>query len=179
MNDAQIAILRAALLADQDPAVAAAVAARNDTETARLYNLPSTFVIWKKDTSKQAIFGATTWKNFTPADSPDSTAIYTNRALACQSRQFNIQTMMISPGETLDMSQPNTRNGIKDAVENIPSGVGGALLDAGWTAIKAVSTRFATVAEKLFATGTGTAGTPGVLTLEGAVTTDDIGRALN
>jgi hypothetical protein len=49
---------------------------------------------------------------------------------------------------------------------NVPSGVGGATQDAGWLGagrVKATITRFATAAEKVFATGTGTTGTPGVL----------------
>jgi len=179
LTDTQRTTLAAAIRADASPEVVAALAGRNDTELVRLYNLPSTFVIWKKNTSKQDIFGAIAWKNLTPADAPDGTAAYTNRALACQSRQFNIQTMLISPGESLDMTKANIRTGVKDAVEGVPSGAGGALLDAGWTAIKAASTRLATVAETLFATGTGTNGSPGALTVEGSIDTEDVGRALN
>lgn len=175
----QIPVLRTALLADTNPDVVAARDARNDTEVARLYNLPSTFVAWKKDTSKSDIFGALTWKNFTPVDAPDGTVIWSNRCFLCQCKQMNLQTMLISPGNMLDMSDSGIRDGIKDAVQNLPAGASGALLDAGWAAVKVVSIRFATVAEKVFATGTGTNGTPGLLVFSGAVTIDDIGKALN
>jgi len=172
----QLITLKAAIAADLDPAVVAAVAANNDTELARLYNADSLFVVWKQDTRKSDIFGAVTWKNFTPVDVPDGTVIYTNRAIACQSSQFNMQTMLISPGDSLNMALANIRNGIKDSVQNLPSGASGALLDAGWAAIKDVSIRFANKVEKVFANGTGTTGTPGFLTYTGQVTINDLGQ---
>jgi len=181
MNSTLYPALKAAILASTDPAVIAAlgggVIGRNDTELARLYNLDSLFVVWKPNARKSDIFGALTWKNFTPADAPDGTALWTNRSLACQGKQFNVQTMIMSPGDTLDMSQDGIRTGIKDAVQGLPAGVAGAVLDAGWAAIKAVSIRFANRAEALFATGTGTNGTPGLLVFEGTVSIDDIGAA--
>lgn len=183
LSPSQLPALKAAILASTDPAVIAAigggVVGRNDTELARLYNLDSTFVVWRKNTLKSAIFGAITWKNMTPADAPDGTVLQTNRSLACQGKQFVLQTMLISPGETLDMSIQKIRDGIKDSVQNLPAGVNGAEVDAGWAGIKVVSTRFVTVAEKIFATGTGTDTVPGTPVFEGMVTIDDIGRAMN
>lgn len=183
LTQAQLPILKTAILDSADPAVIAAIGGgavgRNDTELARLYNLDSTFVVWRKDTSKSKLFGAITWKNMTLADVPDITVIQTNRHLACHGKQFTLQTMLISPGETLDMSVKEIRDGVKDSVQNLPAGVSGALLDAGWAAIKVVSTRFVTVAEKIFATGTGTDAVPGTPVFEGMVTIDDIGRAMN
>lgn len=183
MDRALYPTLKAAILASADPAVIAAigggVVGRNDTELARLYNLDSTFVVWRKDASKSKMFGAITWKSMTPADAPDGTTIQTNRHLACQGKQFVLQTMLISPGETLDMSIQKIRDGIKDSLQDLPAGVSGALLDAGWAATKAVATRFVTVAEKIFATGDGTAAVPGTPVFEGTITIDDIGRAMN
>jgi len=186
----QLFTLKAAIAADPDPAVAAAVASNNDTELARLYNANSLFVVWKPDTRKSDIFGATTWKNFTPVDSVPAAAIpatpteaekfalqvHMARTLVCQSSQFNMQTLLISPGDTLNMALANIRNGIKDSVQNLPSGASGALLDAGWAAIKDVSIRFVNKVEQVFANGTGTTGTPGFLTYTGQVTIDDLGR---
>ena len=183
LTTAQRVTLKAAILADTNPLVIAALGGgdvgRNDTELARLYNLYSTIVVWRKDASKSKMFGAITWKNMTPADTPDGTTLWTNRSLACQGKQFISQTMLISPGETLDMSIVKIRDGIKDSLQDLPAGAGGALLDAGWAAVKAVSTRFVTVAEKLFATGTGTDATPGTPVFEGFVTIADIGEAMN
>ncbi len=183
LNTAQRATLKAAILADTNPLVIAALGGgevgRNDTELARLYNLNSTFVAWRKDTLKSAIFGAITWKNMTPADAPDGTVLQTNRSLACQGKQFVLQTMLISPGETLDMSIQKIRDGVKDSVQNLPAGVNGAEVDAGWATIKIVSTRFVTVAEKLFATGAGTDATPGTPVFEGMIDIADIGGAMN
>lgn len=179
----QLSTLKAAIIADQDPAVVTALGGgtvgRNDTELARLYNLPTAFVVWKKDVRKSAIFAALAWKNFTPADVADGTTLWTNRSLACQGKQFNMQTLIISPGDTLDMSSANVRNGVKDSVQNLPSGVGGADQDAGWADIKNISIRFATKTENLFTTGAGTTGTPGFLVFEGSVSIDDIGRAFS
>lgn len=179
MTPEQLTILKTSILTSTDQAVIDALAIRNDSELVRLYNLPSAFVAWRKDTSKSEIFGAITWKSFTPADVPDGTQIYMNRVLACQSSQFNLQTMLISPGDTLDISKPSIRTGIKDALQNLPAGAGGVLLDAGWSTVKDISIRFATVTEQLFATGTGTNGSPGVLEFEGSININDMGEALN
>ena len=183
LTTAQRVTLKAAILADTNPLVIAALGGgdvgRNDTELARLYNLDSTFVVWRKDASKSKMFGAITWKNMTPADPPDGTTLWTNRSLACQGKQFISQTMLISPGETLDMSIVKIREGIKDSLQDLPAGASGALLDAGWAAVKAVSTRFVTVAEKLFATGTGTDAAPGTPVFEGMIDIGDIGGAMN
>jgi hypothetical protein len=175
----QIIAIRPIVLANTDADIVAARTARNDTELARLLNLDSAFVVWKPNTKKSDIFGALSWKSFTPVDAPDGTVLWTNRALACQGQQFNIQTMIISPGDTLDMSQASIRTGIKDAVQNLPSGVAGALLDAGWAPIKTVSNRFAKRAEAMLATGTGTNGTPGFLTFAGTIDINDISLILN
>lgn len=183
LTQAQLLSLKAAILDSTDPAVIAAIGGgavgRNDTELARLYNLDSTFVVWRKDTLKSDIFGALQWKKMTPADPPDITTLWTNRSHACHGKQFTLQTMLISPGAALDMSKQNIRDGIKDSIQDLPAGVNGAALDAGWAAVKVVSTRFVTMAEKIFATGTGTDVIPGTSVFEGMITIDDIGRAMN
>lgn len=179
LSTAQLTALKASILASQDPLVQEANTGGNHTELARLYNLNSTFVIWRKDASKSRIFGSITWKNFTPTDTPDGTTLWTNRSHACQGKQFTLQTLLISPGETLDMAATKIRDGVKDSLQKLPAGVNGAELDAGWAATKDVSIRFATEAEKIFATGTGSEAIPGLLTFEGFVTIADIGEAMN
>lgn len=190
LTTAQLTTLKAHVIANADAAVQAAYAAGNDTELARLYNLPSAFIVWEPYTSKVAIFGAINWKNFTPLDPVPVAAVpatptegekyalqqYTARAKVCQSSQFNIQTLLISPGDTLDMSISNIRNGVKDSLQNLPSGTAGALLDAGWSTVKTAATRAARVVESVFSTGTGTTGTPGTLVYIGEVSIDDLGK---
>ena len=70
------------------------------------------------------------------------------------------------------------RNGLQDALTAIPSGVSGASQGAGWLNVKTVMQRFATVAEALYATGTGTALTPGSLVFEGSISDAHIVTAL-
>ena len=137
------------------------------------------FFVWRSSVPTEEIFNAITWASLTPADTPDATVTYTNRALACQAKQINLQ-IMLQGRATLDTGKSATRQGRTDALQNVPAGAGGALLDAGWLGagkVKATITRTCSVFEKAFATGTGTAGTPGVLVLEGPVSADDVQAA--
>ena len=122
------------------------------------------------------------WDRLTPVDTPDGTAIQTNRLLLCQSKQINLQ-VLLQGRDTIGTGRPNLRNGLSDALLNVPSGVDGATQDAGWIGagrVKATITRFATIAERAFATGTGTTGTPGALgSFEGSLTIQDIGDIRN
>jgi hypothetical protein len=181
LTTAQKSTLKAAILASQDAAIVAAATARNDTELARLLNLPSTFAVWRSTTPADEVSDAILWDRLTPIDTPDGSAIQTNRLLLCQSKQINLQ-VLLQGRETIGTGRPNLRNGLSDALLNVPSGVGGATQDAGWIGagrVKATITRFATVAERVFATGTGTAGTPGVLVWEGQIGVNDVGEVMN
>ena len=154
---------------------------RNDTELARLLNLPSTFVVWRSTTDADLIADAIVWANLTPADTADGTAVFTNRARVCQAKQINLQ-IMLQGRQLIPSGKLNFRQGLQDALLNVPAGVGGTLLDAGWLGngkVKASISRFATVAEKIFATGTGTAPTPGNLVFDGLVSINDIGDMWN
>lgn len=169
--------LKAAVLASPD----LFAVGRNDTELARLLNLPSTFVVWRTSADADSVADAIVWANLTPLDTPDSSAAFTNRALACQAKQINLQ-IMLQGRQTLPTGKPNFRQGLQDALLNVPAGANGALLDAGWigaSKVKASISRFATVAEKIFATGTGTAPTPGNLVFDGLVSINDIGDMWN
>lgn len=170
--------LKAAVLASQDAAIQAAASSRNDTELARLLNLPSSFIVWRTSTDADLVADAIIWANLTPADTADGTATFTNRALACQAKQINLQ-IMLQGRQSIPSGRLNFRQGLQDALLNVPAGANGALLDAGWAGagkVKATISRPATVAERVFATGTGTSAVPGNLTFDGLVTTDDIGR---
>lgn len=178
--------LKAAILADTDPAVIAALGGgavgRNDTELARLYNLPTAFIVWRPETPVAEIFSAITWSSLTPVDTPDGTMLWMNRNLQCQSKQINLQTMLVGR-DSLTTGKANIRAGLQDALTSLPAGVGGASLDAGWLGagkVRLTIQRSITKAERIFATGTGTQATPGDLgAFEGIVTIGDIGAAMN
>lgn len=128
---------------------------------AQAYNLLAspTWYVWRTDASTDEIFDAVTWASLTPTDAPDGTATYTNRALSAQARQINLQ-IMLQGRQTLNASKLKIRQALTDALQNLPTGAGGALLDAGWSSVKATLYRPATRLEKLFSTGTGTTGVP-------------------
>lgn len=77
---------------------------------------------------------------------------------------------MVNMKGGLNASLLNTRNGIAD----IFSGVGGA---GQRTYLLNVARRLATRVEKLFATGTGSTGSPATMGFEGALSIDDIQQA--
>lgn len=173
----QLPILKAAILAETDPVLVAARDAGATGVIADFYNTASTFYVWRSTTSVDTLMNAITWANLTPADAPDATVTYTNRALLCQSKQINLH--IILGGRNIIASNDVTvRNGLSDALQNVPSGVAGALQDAGWFNAKAAMYRLATKGEKLFATGTGTTGAPGSLVVEGQLRNEDVVLAL-
>ena len=181
MTPAQLQTLKAAVLASVDPAVQAAGASRNDTELARLLNLPSTFYVWRSTVPADEVADAILWDRLTPADAPDGSAIQTNRLLLCQSKQINLQ-VLLQGRDSIGTGRANLRAGLSDALQNVPSGIGGATQDAGWAGasrVKATITRLATVAERVFATGTGTTGIPGNLVFEGELNVNGIGEMWN
>ncbi len=177
MTPAQLTALKAFILADQT----LAALGRNDTEVARLLNLPSTFYVWRSTTPADAVADAILWDRLTPVDTPDGSAVQTNRLLLCQAKQMNLQ-VLLQGRENVGTGRSNLRAGLSDALLNVPSGAGGATQDAGWLGagrVKATITRLASVVEKVFATGTGTTGAPGVLVFEGSVGIADIGEMWN
>lgn len=176
LSTAQIAILKTAIAADVN--VAAFLAAGATGAIQNYYNTAGSFVVWSTGVNVSDIYDKIVWANMTPADVPDATATWTNRALSCQGKQFNIQTLL-QGRQTLDATKANLRAGLQDALTNIPSGVGGALVGGGWAAVNLVLQRMATNAEKLFATGTGTTASPGLLVFQGAISDYDVIQAIH
>lgn len=177
MTPAQLVTLKAALLADAN--LSADIAAGNHGNIVSYMNAdsPSGFMVWRTVVKTEDIFDAIVWSSLTPVDVPDATQEWANRSLACQGKQFNLQTIL-SGRQTINGTKANIRAGLQDALLNVPAGVSGALLNAGWAAVKAVLSRVATRAEALYATGTGTVASPGLLTFEGKVQTYDVIQAL-
>jgi hypothetical protein len=178
LTSGQLAALKADILADgtlnakpnnQD----------GDLEIAAAYNLTAVpdFTVWRSTTTTDEIFNGVTWANLTPNDAPDGTQTWLNRALACQGKQFNVQTML-SGRATLASGKTNVRAGLQDALSNVPSGAAGATVSAGWTVVRDSMKRNATRGEKLFATGgNGAFATPADLAFEGNLSWQDVYNA--
>lgn len=174
LTPAQFDTLKADVLADP---VLSALEPSSDAinKIIEAYAAPSAanIIVWKSTSPVANIYDTLNWKNFTPTDTPDGTQLWLNRAMACQGKQFNMQTMLLGR-ENLNTGKVNIRQGLKDSLQNVPAGANGALVDAGWSSVKDAITRTATRLEALFATGTGTQGSPGTLEVEGTVSYQEV-----
>lgn len=145
-----------------------------------------TFHVYRSAIPVAELFDAIVWANFTPSDSvPTATSlendIYQSRQIACQTKQMNLQTMMIGQA-AVNGAKANIRAGLQDALTNIPSGANGANRSAGWTTVRdTVLARASTRAEKLFAsTASGNGSAPNAaatLVFEGALASGDVSAA--
>ena len=149
----------------------------------RMNTTDATFYLWRSDASVQQIFESITWANLTPADVADGTQLWMNRALAAQGKQFNIQTMLTGRA-VLDARKSTLRAGLQDALTNLPTGVNGASVSAGWVTVRDTALkRNATLAEKALSdTSGGNVGTnanPALPVFEGNITLDNVTQARN
>jgi len=154
LTDAQAQTLVAALRADADPAVAAALAARNDTEVARIYNLPTAFIVWKTSVTPNE------WDTAMMQGATQMDALTVGKR----------DTLFVVMSRNRDCRDPNVVTTINDltGTQN--------MLKA---ALVAACKRVASKAETLFTTGTGTTAAPGSLIWEGPLTVNDVSNALN
>lgn len=144
------------------PALVAAPTTANAALIAEdLSKLTEDFYIWDADLSAGVIFDSIVWANLTPTDAPDGTQQWMNRSLACQGKQFNIQTMLAGRA-SLDFTRTSIRAGVQDALSNVPSGAGGVAVSAGWVTVRDAAKKLATGLQKALATGTGTRASPAV-----------------
>lgn len=145
--------------------------------------------VWNTAVAVDDIFDAVTWANYTPADAADGTVQWSNRSLACQGKQFNLQ-IILQNRTTFNAAKPALRGGLNDATTQLPSGVSGASRSGGWAAILPILRRKAKRIEKIFAvssTGVGNNGAdargattnPDVMTFEGEITYQDVDDARN
>lgn len=177
MTPAQNAAIKADIAANAD-LNAFPNTSDGNSEIAALYNAPAVpdFYVWRTNVPTAEVFDQIIWANLTPIDVPDTTQAWMNRSLACQGKQFNLQTILTGR-DKIDASKANIRAGFQDALTAIPSGVGGANKQAGWANLQTALSRKATRLEKLLATGTGTQATPATMGFEGSVNYGDIGAA--
>lgn len=140
-----------------------------------------TYTVWKTNASVDDIFDAIDFAKYTPTDVADGTALFTNRLLSIQTKQMNLQNMLVGR-QTVNASKQNVRAGLRDAVNQLPSGVGGALVSAGGPGGATVLTslvRPARLVEKILVSGTAQTGTvtAGIMGFEGAISTTDVSDA--
>jgi hypothetical protein len=170
-------ILKAAIAADEvlnalpltNAAADVIVAAYNSAAVPDYY-------VWKPETGAQEIFNAIDWAKMTPAGAVGTDVAWSNRSLACQGKQFNLQTILTGR-LFINSDKANIRAGIQDALTALPSKADGTTQGAGWAAVEAIMKRLATRAEKLFATGNGQVGTPSLMAFAGSITQDDVTTA--
>jgi hypothetical protein len=134
------------------------------------------YFVWKTSVETGDLFDAIIWANLTPNPAPDGTAAWTNRSLACQGKQFNLQTILTGRA-TINPSKSRIRNGLQDALVDVPSGNNGTLRQAGWTDVLPLLYRRATKGEKIFAIGAGTVVSPSLLVIEGIIARQDVFEA--
>lgn len=179
LTPAQKAIVKAYI--DADPVLSAFPPIIDGSyEIAKALNLypAADFMAWNTSTPVKAIYDAISWEKYTPTDAADGTAIYTNRVLAIQTKQINLQNML-QGRDYIDATKANIRAGLRDAVIQLPAGAAGALVTAGGTSgttVLTACTRKSNVIEKLLAVGNATTGsvTANLLVFEGAISPDEV-----
>lgn len=182
LTTAQAQTLNAAILAAPDLS-AIPNTVDGAYEVARLLNLPSSPVVnaWATNAPVAAVLDAVNWAQYTPSDTIDGTAAYTNRLLAIQTKQMNLQNMLVGR-DTLDASKANVRAGLRDAVTGVPAGAAGGNVNPGGangiTVLNALL-RNTTRGEAILAAGEATTGavTAKLLGYEGALSYQDIEAA--
>jgi len=130
---------------------------------------------WDRAVPVDRISDAIDDTKYTPADAPDGTALYQNRALYINIKQMNLQTKVLGR-ETIDATKAIVRAGLKDSVTAIPAGASGANVHPGGASgvnVMNACLRInpCTRVEKLFSAGPATTGTVTgeVLVIEGEI----------
>jgi hypothetical protein len=184
-TNSQLQTFRNAMLAETDPVFVALRTAGATGQMADWLNgaaVPA-HTVWSTSVPVSAILDAIAFNSYTPVPAADGTAAFTNRVLAIQTKQMNLQNMLIGR-ERIDASRQRIRSGLLDAVIDLPAGTNGNLVSAGGPGgdrVMNALTRPATRFERIFAVNSATTGniTAFLLNLEGAVSDADVVLALN
>ena len=190
LTPSQLTTLAAHIRANTDPAVVSALANGQDNEIARLYNLPASpaFPLWRTDASVDAIIDSITWASYTPNDKVSGTDTDPTLSrkigwlLEIQTKQMNLQ-LMLQGRSSINANKASLRAGLRDAVIQVPSGVGGAATAPGGASganVMSAMTRNASLVEKALAGAQETTGTvtANLVGFEGQITSDDVAAAL-
>lgn len=180
----QLPTLKASILAQTDPAFVALRAANNEQGMADWYNAASGDLFWQTEAPVSGIQDAIDYSAYTLSATIDGTAIQTNRILASQTKQINVQ-IMLQGRETFNAHPNRARAALLDATTGIPTGAGGALVSAAGTdgvRVMNALTRPASRAERLYSSPspvqTGTVSAYRVGSFEGSITLQDVSDAL-
>lgn len=163
----QGAILKADMLGPSNAALQTWIVGNDWHSIAAWYNASAnTTYVWMPDAPRAGVYGAINWKNMTVSETPPSGATsvtdgtldnYKARCLQCQGFQISLQTMLAPGLTTLPGDQANFRQGLQDALTNVPSGTGGATQNAGWSAVQNALKRYGSRLEVLFSVVDGNA----------------------
>jgi hypothetical protein len=181
----QIPTLKAAIAANTDPEFVALRDAGATGAMAAWYNLAADPVhaVWGTAVPVNTLTDAIDFSAYTPNGTIDGTGQMTNRLLAAQTKQINLQ-LMLQGQSALNCSRARVRTGLLDAVTGLPTGNGGAIVSAagadGARLVNAM-TRSATRGEQLFTQAATQTGTVSAfrLTFEGDIGNTDVVIAIN
>lgn len=155
LTDSQKQTLADHIRANTDPDVVAALAENNHTRLAELYNLPSTFVIWRNEVTPEEYRDEIKWSE-----------VDTLGGGKARIWSWLTENMTAS----LDASKNNVRRGVEDAFANAT---------VTRDSLIALCKGYATVAQSVFATGSGTTESPGKARVLGTLSIRDLGDVLN
>lgn len=187
LTNGQLNTLKAAILAETDPVF---VQYRTEGSTglmAEWFNQPASpaHTVWASSVDVNTLLDTIDFSQYTPNTLPTdaNAAVSTARLLAIQTKQMNLQNMVLGR-DRLNCSRDRVREGLLDAVIDIPSGTNGAVRSAaGAAGIRTVNamTRPATRGEKIFATTQDSTGTVTAfnLVVEGNISDTDVVLAIN
>lgn len=175
LTNARATVLRDAIAADPVLSVLTNTP-DNNVAIANAFNQNATpdFYVWKTSVSVEDVQNAIIYANMTPAQTPDGTQLWANKALHAQGKQFNLQNLMLGR-DYVNPSRTNVRAAFQDCLTGLPTKADGTNQAAGWTAVEASFKRLATRGEKLYVTGgNGAVGSPASLTFEGLLDYQDV-----
>ncbi len=154
LSESQLIVFEADLLANTNPEIVAAIAVRDDTKVAEIYNSESSFIVWRESIEPDEYWEALDWTEV-------------DNLTAGKARIWEWVTQgMTFP---INAAKANVRAGLNNAFNNTNSKAN--LLD--------IAREPASLIESLFATGAGTLASPGVRTYKGTVSVSEVGRILN
>ena len=161
MTNDDLQKLKTAILAETDAEFVAARDSGNNSQMLAWFNSAATpeFIVWRKQVSREE-FEEDDAFNWTVVDNLSTGS------------KYRIWEWMFGSKGYINPSKANIRAGIAACW------VGHAQLLAVQAMVLAKCKRAATRAEKLFATGTGSTGSPAVMGFEGALSIDDIRAAV-
>ena len=156
MTPEQYQLLANHIRTNTDPAIVAAFPLRNDGQIQEWYNLDSAFVVWRSlltpEQAREAISGG------------DGLAQLDNLTVG---KRDSLLWALSGDTHPTNTAQRTAIEGLCGTQNTLKA------------AILAAQKRFATRAEAIYATGTGTNAVPGTLGWEGQLSANDVSTALN